>query len=160
MRSELVRKTLKVCSEHCLNVPSTPVRPRPSTISLDSLNGTFSGILSLRPYQISLSRYVRWKAYIFKDNPEINVNQLSGHLVDENIRTVSIPDTEYMTNNTSHSYTSSIVQSHREPRHWLAMLFGKVVPHDRLELLHELGISLGEFGRSVVFDLKFFEAFS
>jgi len=40
------------------------------------------------------------------------------------------------------------------------MLFGKVVPHDRLELLHELDISLGEFGRSVVFDLKFFEAFS
>lgn len=160
MRSELVRKTLKVCSEHCLNVPSTPVRPRPSTISLDSLNGTFSGILNLRPYQISLSRHVGWKTYIFKDDAEIDVYKLSGHFINQNIRTVSISNTEYMTNNTSHSYTASIIQSHREPRHWLPMLFGKVVPHDRFELLHELDISLGEFGRGVVLDLKFFEAFS
>lgn len=50
MSSEDSLSTRRVCSEHRLNVPSTPVRPNPSTVSLVNLNGTFSGIRSWNPY--------------------------------------------------------------------------------------------------------------
>jgi hypothetical protein len=73
---------------------------------------------------------------------------------------MSISDTQYMSDNTSHSYTSRIIQSHREPSHGFAMLFGKVVTHDRLKFLHELDVSFSELGGGVILLLKFFQAFT
>ena len=156
MRSELVRKTRRVCSQHCLKVPSTPVRPRPSTISFVSRNGTFSGILSRRPYlsESNLPQY--WLTYILENDSEINMNQLSSQFINQDIGAMSIPNTKNMTDDTSHSDTSRIIQSHGKPSHGFAMFFGKVMSHDRFELLHELDVSFSEFGGSVVLLLKFF----
>jgi hypothetical protein len=69
---------------------------------------------------------------------------------------MSISNTQYMTDYTSHSYTSRVIQSHREPSHGFAMLFGKVMSHDRLEFLHEVDISFRELGGSMILLLKFF----
>jgi hypothetical protein len=69
---------------------------------------------------------------------------------------MSISNTQYMTDNTSHSYTSRIIQSHREPSHGFAMLFGKVMSHDWFEFLHELNVSFSELGGGVILLLKFF----
>jgi hypothetical protein len=95
--------------------------------------------------------------HILKDNPEIDMDQFSGLLVDEDIRAMSITDPKDMPDDTSHRDTSNIVQPHREPGHWLAMLFGKVMSHDWLEFLHELGVPSSEFWRSVIHRLNFFE---
>lgn len=73
---------------------------------------------------------------------------------------MSISDPEDMSNDTSHSYTSRIVQSHGKPSHRFAMLLGKVMSHDRLELLHEFGISFRKLGGCVIFHLNFLETFS
>jgi len=160
MRSELVRRTRRVCSQHCLKVPSTPVRPRPSTISLVSRNGTFSGILSRRPYlsESNLPQY--WLTYILENDSEINMNQLSGQFINQDIGAMSIANTQYVADDTGNSYTPSVIQSHREPSHGFAMLFGKVVSHDRFELLHELDVSFSELGGSMILLLKFFQSFS
>ena len=73
---------------------------------------------------------------------------------------MSIANTQDMTDNTCHSDTSRIIQSHREPSHGFAMLFGKVMSHDWFEFLHELNISFSEFGGSMILLLKFFQSFS
>ena len=51
-----------------------------------------------------------------------------------------IPDTQDMPDNARNRNTSYVVQTHSEPGHRLAMLFGEVMPHDGLELRDELGI--------------------
>lgn len=84
------------------------------------------------------------------------MNQFSRQFINQDVGAVSVPNTKYMSNDTGHSHASRIVQPHREPSHWLAMFFGKVMSHHWLELLHEFGISFGELGGGVIFDLKFF----
>lgn len=98
--------------------------------------------------------------HILKDNPEIDMDQFSGLLVDEDVGAMSITDPKDMPDDTSHRDTSCIVQPHRKPCHWLAMLFGKVMSHDWLELLHELGVPSSEFWRSVIHRLDFFKTLS
>jgi hypothetical protein len=98
--------------------------------------------------------------YILENDSEIDMNQLSSQFINQDIGAMSISNTQYMSDDTSHSYTSRIVQSHREPSHGLAMLFGKVVSHDWFELLHKLHISFSELGGGMVLLLKFFQSFS
>lgn len=66
---------------------------------------------------------------------------------------MSISDTQYMSDNASDGYTPDVVQTHREPSHGLAVFLGEIVPHDRLEFGHELGITFGQFAGIVIFDL-------
>jgi hypothetical protein len=101
-----------------------------------------------------------WLTYILENNSEINMNQLSSQFINKDIGTMSVSNTQYMSDDTSHSYTSRVIQSHREPSHGLAMLFGKVVSHDWFELLHKLHISFSELGGGMVLLLKFFQSFS
>jgi hypothetical protein len=88
------------------------------------------------------------------------MNQLSSQFINKDIGAMSISNTKNMTDNTSHSYTSRIIQPHREPSHGFTMLFGKVMSHDRFELLHELHISFSELGGGMILLLKFFQSFS
>jgi hypothetical protein len=101
-----------------------------------------------------------WLTYILENNSEINMNQLSSQFINKDIGTMSVSNTQYMSDDTSHSYTSRVIQSHREPSHGLAMLFGKVMSHDWFELLHKLHISFSELGGGMVLLLKFFQSFS
>jgi hypothetical protein len=101
-----------------------------------------------------------WFTYILENDSEIDMNQLSSQFINKDIGAMSISNTKNMSNNTSHSNTSRIIQSHREPSHGFAMLFGKVVSHDWFELLHKLHISFSELGGGVILLLKFFQSFS
>jgi hypothetical protein len=88
------------------------------------------------------------------------MNQLSSQFINQDIRAMSISNTKNMSNNTSHSNTPRMIQSHREPSHGFTMLFGKVMSHDWFELLHKLHVSFSELGGGVILLLKFFQSFS
>lgn len=83
MRSDESRRTRKVCSAHCLNVPLTPVMPRPSTMSFVRRNGTFSGMRNFCPYQCQMCP--KSQTYLLEDNAKVDMDEFTTVLVDENV---------------------------------------------------------------------------
>lgn len=97
------------------------------------------------------------RTHVFKDDAEVNMDQLAGQLIDEDVGAMAIAYTEHVTDYTGDGYTSDIVESHREPCHRFTMLFGKVVSHDGLEFAHNVNVAFCELGRGRIFRLNLFE---
>jgi len=67
------------------------------------------------------------------------VNELSSRLIQQDVREVSISQTDDVTDHGGCRDASSVVESHGEPRHRILVTFGEVVSEDGLELLLERG---------------------
>ena len=68
--SLLLRKTLMVASALLRKVPSTPLGPKPSMMSLVSLNGTVSGVGNILPCSKAMPRS---KKIVYKNAFHINM---------------------------------------------------------------------------------------
>ena len=67
------------------------------------------------------------------------MNQLSSSLIQQDVREVSISQTDDVSDHGGCRDASSVVEPHGEPRHRILVSFGEVVSEDGLELLLEGG---------------------
>lgn len=98
--------------------------------------------------------------HVFKDNTEIDMHQLAGQLINEDVRTMPIAYPQHVANDTRDSHTAGIVQAHAKPRHGLTVSFGKEMPHDGSEASHQVVEFLWQVGMIKILRLDLFEIFA
>lgn len=77
------------------------------------------------------------ETYLFKSDSEIDVNNLAGNIIQENVRYMPIPQAQYMSNNRGRCHAPGVLQPHGEPGNRSLVSLCEVVAHDRLKLFFE-----------------------
>jgi hypothetical protein len=117
--SESLRSTRKVSSAQRWKTPCVPVVPIPLTMSAVMRNGTHSGIVSSFPLFNNSCEITAVKGYgeryLLECDAEINVYDFARATIQENIRYVSVAQTEDVSNDRCRRNAPCVIESHGKP---------------------------------------------
>lgn len=108
----------------------------PSTISSVMRKGTRSGTgssLPLQNAQLKQNKPGYVKTNLFKGYSKINVYDFPTVVIHENIRSMTVSESQNMTNDRCRRNAANVVQTGREPGYRSLVFLRKEVPHHRAE---------------------------
>lgn len=96
------------------------------------------------PY-ITFARTCEACPYLTERYPKVNMNHLTTGVIDKDVGTMSVSDTDDVTDDIRNRQAPAVRQSHSEPAQRLLLLLDEEVTHDRSKALAILFEGLHQF---------------